>query len=208
MYTSASQIYGYARVSVKEQNLDRQLLTLGKNHVASKNIFMDKKSGKDFNRPGYQRLLKKLRKGDLLYICSIDRLGRDYEEIIREWKYISKVKGADIRVIDMPLLDTSYCKDLLGTFISELVLQVLSFSSQLEREHILERQAQGIAAAKAKGVRFGREKVVIPEGFADIVKRWRDGQLSRLEAVKLCGFSERTLYSLTADWRKAEKSKA
>ena len=199
------QVYGYVRVSMKEQNPDRQLIALGDAGVPAGNIFIDRKSGKDFNRPSYKKLVKKLRGGDLLYICSIDRLGRDYLEIIAEWKHITKAKGADIKVLNMPLLDTTYCKDLLGTFIADLVLQVLSFAAQLERENILQRQAEGIAAAQARGVKFGRGKVVLPERFGEIVCKWRKGELTREDVVALCGFSQRTLYSLTAEVRRAEK---
>lgn len=158
-------IYGYVRVSTKEQNEDRQLIALHDVGVMQKNIYMDKQSGKDFNRPQYKKLLKKLKPGDLLYIKSIDRLGRNYEEIRNQWRIITKEKNADIYVIDMPLLDTRRGKDLLGTFISDLVLQLLSFVAENERTNIKQRQAEGIAAAKAKGIRFGRPPKPLPDNF-------------------------------------------
>jgi len=199
-----AEIFGYVRVSMKDQNEDRQILALEPYHIPPENLFIDKKSGKDFNRPKYKKLLRKLRPGDLIYLKSIDRLGRNYAEIIEQWRIITKDKGADIKVLDMPMLDTTYCKDLLGTFIADLVLQVLSFSAQLERENILQRQAEGIAAAKQKGVRFGRKKAVVPENFEDIYIRWRDGALDDAEAAKLCGFGIRTLYDRTVEWRKRD----
>ena len=140
----------------------------------------------------------------LIYIKSIDRLGRDYEEIIEQWHYLTRKKGIDIVVIDMPLLDTTYCKDLLGTFIADLVLQVLSFTAQMERENILQRQAEGIAAAHKKGVKFGRKAVKVPDNFEEIYNRWRNKELTNAQAAKLCKFSVSTLYNLTAEWRKSE----
>ncbi len=196
--------FGYVRVSMKEQNADRQLIALEPFHIPPGNLYIDRKSGKDFNRPKYQRLLRALRAGDILYVKAIDRLGRNYEEIIEQWRLLTREKGVDIKIIDMPLLDTTYCKDLLGTFISDLVLQVLSFSAQIEREHILQRQAEGIAAAKDKGVAFGRKTVTLPEDFAAIYRRWRSGEIRKEEAAKLCGFSVRTLYAKTAEWRGQE----
>ena len=199
--TRAPQIFGYVRVSMKEQNADRQLIALDPYGIPPNNLFVDKKSGKDFDRPKYKRLFRALRVGDLLYIKSIDRLGRDYAEIIEQWRLLTREKGVDIKVLDMPMLDTTYCKDLLGTFISDLVLQVLSFSAQLERENILQRQAEGIAAAKAKGVAFGRKSVDMPDDFEEIYRRWRSRELTSDEAAELCGFSVKTLYNLTAEWR-------
>lgn len=151
-----AEIYAYVRVSTREQNEDRQLIAMNELQVLQKNIFIDKQSGKDFDRPQYKKLLKKLRKDDLLYIKSIDRLGRNYNEIQEQWRILTKDKGADIVVLDMPLLDTRRGKDLMGTFLSDIVLQVLSFVAENERVNIRQRQAEGIAAAKAKGVRFGR----------------------------------------------------
>lgn len=165
-------IYGYVRVSSTDQNEDRQMIALSEVGVPKKNIFMDKMSGKDFDRPQYQKLLKKLKPGDLLYILSIDRLGRNYEEIQKQWRIITKEKNVDVCVIDMPLLDTRQGKDLMGTFIADLVLQILSFVAQSERENIKKRQAEGIAAAKAKGVRFGRPEKDVPDDFSAIIKLW------------------------------------
>lgn len=165
-------IYGYVRVSSTDQNEDRQMIALSEVGVPKKNIYMDKMSGKDFDRPQYQKLLKKLKPGDLLYILSIDRLGRNYEEIQKQWRIITKEKNVDVCVIDMPLLDTRQGKDLMETFIADLVLQILSFVAQSERENIKKRQAEGIAAAKAKGVRFGRPEKDVPDNFAAIIKLW------------------------------------
>lgn len=180
-------IYGYVRVSTKEQNEDRQLIALHEVDVPQKNIYMDKQSGKDFNRPQYKKLLKKIKPGDLLYIKSIDRLGRNYEEIQNQWRIITKDKNADIYVIDMPLLDTRRGKDLLGTFISDLVLQLLSFVAENERTNIKQRQAEGIAAAKAKGVRFGRPPKPLPDNFHEAYQRWKQGEITGTVAAKECG---------------------
>ena len=201
------QAFGYIRVSMKEQNEDRQLIAMESLKIPPENILVDKKSGKDFNRPKYKRLLRTMRPGDLLYIKSIDRLGRDYAEIIEQWHYLTRKKKVDIKVLDMPMLDTTYCKDLLGTFIADLVLQVLSFSAQMERETLLQRQAEGIAAAKIKGVVFGRKTVPIPNEFEDIYNRWRNKELSNEQAAKLCGFSVRTLYKRSAEWRSRDGEK-
>ena len=180
-------IYGYVRVSTKEQNENRQLIALHDVGVMQKNIYMDKQSGKDFNRPQYKKLLKKLKPGDLLYIKSIDRLGRNYEEIQNQWRIITKEKNADIYVIDMPLLDTRRGKDLLGTFISDLVLQLLSFVAENERTNIKQRQAEGIAAAKAKGIRFGRPTKPLPDNFHDAYQKWKQGEITGTAAAKECG---------------------
>ena len=158
-------IYGYVRVSSIDQNEDRQLIAMCENDVPKKNIYIDKQSGKDFERLQYKKLVKKIRQGDLLYVLSIDRLGRNYEDIQRQWRLLTKEIGIDICVIDMPLLDTRNGKDLMGTFIADLVLQILSFVAQSERENIRKRQAQGIAAAKAKGVRFGRPEKALLDDF-------------------------------------------
>ena len=194
--------YAYIRVSTKEQNEDRQLLALEPLKIPAANIYIDKKSGKDFDRPKYKKLVRKLQRGDLLHVKSIDRLGRDYNEIIEQWRFLTRDKDIDIRVVDMPLLDTTRYKDLLGTFISDLVLQVLSFCAQSERENLLQRQAEGIAAAKAKGVAFGRPIIVMPEGFEDMFARWRTGKITGPELADLCGVSLRTLYGKTEEWRK------
>lgn len=180
-------IYGYVRVSTKEQNEDRQLIALHDVGVLQKNIYMDKQSGKDFNRPQYKKLLKKIKPGDLLYIKSIDRLGRNYEEIQNQWRIITKEKNVDIYVIDMPLLDTRRGKDLLGTFISDLVLQLLSFVAENERTNIKQRQAEGIAAAKAKGVKFGRPPKPLPDNFHEAYQRWKQGEITGTAAAKECG---------------------
>lgn len=180
------KIYGYVRVSSVEQNEVRQLEALKCVGVLRQNIFVDKQSGKDFERPKYKRLVKKLKPGDLLYIQSIDRLGRNYIEIQEQWRVLTKDKHVDIAVIDMPLLDTRSGKDLLGTFIADLVLQILSFVAQTEREHIRERQAQGIAAAKSRGVRFGRPAKELPSNFYEVLVKWQCHKLSSREAAKEC----------------------
>ncbi|HIY00488.1 MAG TPA: recombinase family protein [Candidatus Blautia faecipullorum] len=194
-------VYGYVRVSSAEQNEDRQLVAMQEKAVPKKNIFMDKQSGKDFERRGYKRLVKKMKAGDILYILSIDRLGRNYEEIQRQWRFLTKEKGIDICVIDMPLLDTRQGKDLLGTFIADLVLQILSFVAQTERENIKKRQAEGIAAAKAKGVKFGRPEIPIPDDFGSIVKKWQKQQLSLQKVLEKCGMSEATFYRRLREYR-------
>ncbi len=165
-------IYGYVRVSSTDQNEERQMIALRKMSISEKNIFMDKQSGKDFERPNYKKMVRKLKAGDLLYILSIDRLGRNYEEIQQQWRVLTKEIGTDICVLDMPLLDTRQGKDLMGTFIADLVLQILSFVAQSERENIRKRQAEGIAAAKAKGVKFGRPEKEIPDDFGQMIDAW------------------------------------
>lgn len=181
-----SKVYGYVRVSSREQNEDRQMLAMEEMRVPWENVYMDKQSGKDFDRPRYQYLLKKLKQDDLLYIKSIDRLGRNYEEIIEQWRVITKVKGADIVVIDMPLLDTRKGKDLMGTFLSDIVLQVLSFVAENERGNIHQRQAEGIAAARLRGVRFGRPPQPLPDNFAQVCMRWLEGEMTNEEAAREC----------------------
>jgi len=190
-----SNIYGYARVSSVDQNEDRQLFALKEAGISEKNIFIDKASGKDFHRPQYQRLVKKLKAGDLLYIHSIDRLGRNYNEIQEQWRILTREKGIDICVLDMPLLDTRNGKDLLGTFIADLVLQILSFVAQSERESIRKRQREGIAAAKAKGVRFGRPEIPLPDNFDEIHRAWRDKKITLRQAASACNMPEGTFYS-------------
>lgn len=182
-----TKAYGYIRVSTKEQNEVRQVIALREVGVSEKNIYMDKQSGKDFNRPQYKKLLRKMKKDDLLYIKSIDRLGRNYEEILEQWRHLTKDKGIDIVVLDMPLLDTRRGKDLMGTFLSDIVLQVLSFVSENERTNIRQRQAEGIAAAKAKGIRFGRAPKPLPDGFHDVYQRWKRGEITGTTAAKECG---------------------
>ena len=165
--------YGYIRVSTREQNEDRQLLAMRELPIPANNIYMDKQSGKDFQQPAYQRLVRRLKPDDLLYIKSIDRLGRNYKEILEQWRVLTKEKGVDIVVLDMPLLDTRRGKDLMGTFLSDIVLQVLSFVAENERDNIRQRQAEGIAAAKARGVRFGRPPIPLPENFHVVHQAWR-----------------------------------
>ena len=181
--------YGYIRVSSREQNEDRQVIALGEVGVTGKAIYMDKQSGKDFNRPQYKKLLRKLRRDDLLYIKSIDRLGRNYAEILEQWRVLTKEKGVDIVVLDMPLLDTRRGKDLVGTFLSDIVLQVLSFVAENERSNIRQRQAEGIAAAKARGVRFGRPPKPLPENFHKVYQRWKAGKVTGVAAAKECGMT-------------------
>ncbi len=190
-----SNIYGYIRVSSIDQNEDRQLIALKEVGVLHQNIYTDKKSGKDFDRPQYRKLLRKLKKDDLLYVGSIDRLGRNYEEILQQWRELTKEKGIDIAVLDMPLLDTRRGKDLMGTFLSDIVLQVLSFVAENERTNIRKRQAEGIAAAKAKGVRFGRPPSPIPDNFCEIHRAWREKKLTLKEAAKACGLPVGTFYA-------------
>jgi DNA invertase Pin-like site-specific DNA recombinase len=186
--------YGYIRVSSSDQNENRQIDAMNKLNIPKSQIFVDKQSGKDFNRPEYKRLIKTLRPGDLLYILSIDRLGRNYEEIQNQWRIITKEKDVDITVIDMPLLDTRREKNLLGTFIADLVLQVLSFVAQNERDNIKKRQADGIAAAKARGIHMGRPAKTMPENFDSIVKQWKSKQISFDEAFAQCCVGRSTFY--------------
>lgn len=181
--------YGYIRVSSREQNTDRQLIALAALDIPAKNIYVDKQSGKDFARPQYQRLMRRLKKDDLLYIKSIDRLGRNYAEILEQWRALTKVKGADIAVLDMPLLDTRRGKDLMGTFLSDIVLQVLSFVAENERTGIRQRQAEGIAAAKARGVRFGRPPRPLPESFDRAYRRWKAHAITGIAAAEECGMA-------------------
>lgn len=187
--------YGYIRVSSTDQNEDRQLIALRGKGVPDNCIYIDKQSGKDFNRPKYKRLLRKMKPGDLLYILSIDRLGRNYKEIQEQWRILTKEKGVDICVLDMPLLDTRQGKDLLGTFIADLVLQILSFVAENERVNIRKRQAEGIAAAKARGVKFGRPPKALPENFYEVHQAWRGGKISLRQAAKQCEMPPSTFYT-------------
>ena len=187
--------YGYIRVSTKEQNEDRQLIALRETSVPEENIFLDKQSGKDFQRPQYKRLVRRMKKDDLLYIKSIDRLGRNYEEILEQWRVLTKEKGVDIVVLDMPLLDTRRGKDLVGTFLSDIVLQVLSFVAENERASIRQRQAEGIAAAKARGVRFGRPPLPLPDNFHMLHQAWRGQKITLRQAARACGMPTGTFYS-------------
>ena len=186
--------YGYIRVSTRDQNEDRQRIALSDLDIPRKNLFLDKQSGKDFNRPAYQRMIKKLKPGDLLIVKSIDRLGRNYEEILEQWRIITKEKQADIRVLDMPLLDTSIHRDLTGTLIADIVLQILSYVAQSERENIRQRQKEGIAAAKARGVVFGAEKKEMPDDFDEWYYRWRRREITSSQMAEHCGVHVTTVY--------------
>jgi len=188
-------------VSSTDQNEDRQLVAMRANGIPEENIYMDKQSGKDFNRPEYKHLVKKLRQGDLLYVLSIDRLGRNYEEVQNQWRILTKEIGIDVAVIDMPLLDTRRDKNLMGTFIADLVLQILSFVSQSERDNIKKRQAQGIAAAKARGMQFGRPIIPPPENFPAIVDAWDKDEIDTVQAMALCNMSRATFYRRVREFR-------
>ena len=198
--------YGYARVSTKEQKEDRQLLALWEMKVPRKNIYTDRQSGKDFNRPMYRRLLKRLKEDDLLYIQSIDRLGRNYEEILEQWRVLTREKKVDIVVLDMPLLDTRRGKDLMGTFLSDVVLQVLSFVAENERKTI--RQREGIEAAKLRGVQFGRPRKPLPENFEQICVLWQSGELSSRKAAKLCGMPLTSFCRIGEEWKGEQREMA
>lgn len=195
--------YGYMRVSSKEQNEDRQKIALTEMGVPENNIYMDKQSGKDFERTQYKRLLRKLNENSVLYIKSIDRLGRNYGELNEQWRIITKEKKADIVVIDMPLLDTRREKNLLGTFISDVVLALLSYVAENERTNIKQRQAEGIAAAKARGVKFGRPPLPIPQNFYQMHKDWRAGKITIEEAAKACNMCPKTFYSKAVKYEKS-----
>ncbi len=187
--------YGYIRVSSRDQNESRQRIALAAAGIAPENIYLDRQSGKDFQRPQYRRLLRKLKKEDLLCIQSIDRLGRNYEEILQQWRVLTKEKGVDISVLDMPLLDTRRGKDLMGTFLSDIVLQVLSFAAENERVNIRQRQSEGIAAAKARGVRFGRPPLPLPDNFPEVYAAWQNKQLTLKEAAAACRMPTGTFYA-------------
>ena len=187
-------VFGYIRVSTKEQNEDRQIIALNEYNVPEKNIYMDKQSGKDFDRKQYKRMLRAVKENDLIIIKSIDRLGRNYAEILEQWRTITKIKKADIFVIDMPILDTRRGKDLMGTFLSDIVLQVLSFVAESERDNIKQRQAEGIAAAKAKGVKFGRPPKELPPNFLYVYKKWINKELSVKEAAEACNMPMATFF--------------
>jgi len=201
MRNKTQNVYGYIRVSSTDQNEDRQLIAMKGAGVPKCNIYLDKLSGRSFERPQYKRLVKKLASGDLLYVLSIDRLGRDYEEIQHQWRLITHEKGADICVLDMPLLDTRHGKDLMGTFIADLVLQILSFVAQTEHDNIKKRQQQGIAAAKAKGVRFGRPQKPLPKDFGRLVDEWENKKISLREIIAMCDISEATFYRKLREYR-------
>ena len=187
-------VYGYIRVSSKDQKEDRQQMALKEVGVDLQNIYVDKQSGKDFNRPQYKKMLRKLKKDDLLYIKSIDRLGRNYEEILQQWRILTKEKDVDIVVLDMPLLDTRRGKDLMGTFLSDIVLQVLSFVAENERTNIKQRQAEGIAAAKAQGIKFGRPPLPLPDNFYEVHKAWRSKKITLKQAAEACNMPVDAFY--------------
>ena len=189
-----SKEYGYVRVSSRDQNEDRQLLAMQELGIAAEDIYIDKQSGKDFERPAYKRMVEHMKPGDILYIKSIDRLGRNYEEIQNQWRELTKEKGVDIVVLDMPLLDTRRGKDLVGTFLSDIVLQVLSFVAENERSNIKQRQAEGITAAKLRGVQFGRPAKPTPEAFQKACQRWDNGEISGKDAASECGMARSTFY--------------
>jgi DNA invertase Pin-like site-specific DNA recombinase len=196
-------VYGYMRVSSKEQNEDRQRIALIEMGVQEKNIYMDKQSGKDFERVQYKKLLRKLDEKSVLYVKSIDRLGRNYSDLNEQWRIITKEKKADIVVIDMPILDTRREKNLLGTFISDIVLALLSYVAENERTNIKQRQAEGIAAAKARGVKFGRPPLPIPDNFHQMHKEWRAGKITIEEASKACNMCPKTFYSKAVKYEKS-----
>ena len=196
-----SMIYAYIRISGTDQNENRQLDAVAGLNIDSSQIFIDKQSGKDFNRPAYKALMKKLKSGDLLYIKSIDRLGRNYEDILEQWRILIKEKEVDIAVIDMPLLNTSADKDLLGTLISDVVLQLLSYVAQNERESIRRRQAEGIASAKVRGVKFGRPSTKPPENFMELVRMWEEKEISYTEVLEMTKLKHSTFYYFLKKYR-------
>ena len=198
-----SNIYGYVRVSSKDQNEDRQVITMREMNIPEENIFIDKQSGKDFNRPQYKKLLRKVKREDLIYIKSIDRLGRNYAEILDQWKVITKDKGVDLYVMDMPILDTRREKNLLGTFISDLVLALLSYVAENERNNIRQRQAEGIAAAKARGIHFGRRPNPLPDNFYEVCQLWKMKKISISEAAKQCGMPQTTFFDRARSYEKS-----
>lgn len=199
-------IYGYVRVSSRDQNEDRQLITMREMQVPEENIYVDKQSGKDFNRPQYKKLLRKVKSDDIIYIKSIDRLGRNYGEILDQWKLITKDKHVDLYVIDMPILDTRREKNLLGTFISDLVLTLLSYVAENERVNIRQRQAEGIAAAKARGVHFGRVPNPLPDNFYDVYRRWKMKKISVSQAAQECGMPQTTFFDKAKAYEKSTLS--
>ena len=203
--TNESDIYGYARVSSAEQCEDRQLIALANRNVIADHIFVDKQSGKNFERPQYQLMISKMKCGDLLYIGSIDRLGRNYREIQEQWQLLTKNLGIDICVLDMPLLDTRNGKDLMGTFIADLVLQILSFVAENERLNIRKRQEEGIIAAKKRGVKFGRPEIKVPENFGCIIEQWEKKKLPLEEILIICNMSKTTFYRRVREYRIGQK---
>lgn len=198
----SNRVYGYIRVSTREQNIERQMVSLYEAEVDNKNIFIDKQSGKDFQRPAYEKMMRHIREGDLIIIKSIDRLGRNYHDIMEQWRIITKEKKADIRIQDMPLLDTTKTRDLLGTFISDVVLQLLSFVAENERDNIRQRQAEGIAAAKAKGVKFGKPTIPLPDNFSELYQEWQESRITLKEFADICNMGRSTLYKHIGEYRK------
>ena len=191
---SEKTIYGYARVSTREQNEDRQIIALKEMGVPEQNIYLDKMSGKNFKRPQYKKMLRKLNSNSVLYIKSIDRLGRNYRDLGEQWRIITKEKGADVVVIDMPILDTRREKNLLGTLISDIVLALLSYVAEAEYRTIHTRQAEGIAAAKARGVRFGRKPTPLPPNFYEVYQMWNNKKITIKEAASECGMAQSTFF--------------
>ena len=186
--------YGYIRVSATDQNEDRQIIAMENVQVPRRNVYMDKISGKDFDRPMYKKMVRKLQRNDLVYIKSIDRLGRNYKDVVEQWQYLTRVKKVDIVVLEMPLLDTRRGKDLMGTFLSDIVLQVLSFVAENERSNIKIRQKEGIEAARKRGVKFGRPSAATPDNFPEIYEKWSKEEISAEQAAAMCGFSRTTFY--------------
>lgn len=199
--------YGYVRVSSRDQNADRQLLALQELNIPGKNIYVEKQSGKDFERPQYRKMMRRFKRDDLLYIKSIDRLGRNYAEILEQWRILTREKGVDIVVLDMPLLDTRRGKDLLGAFLSDIVLQVLSFVAENERASIRQRQAEGIAAAKIRGVKFGRPPIPLPDNFHEVHRAWRGKKISLRQAAQACHMPEGTFYAKAVKLEKIDNNR-
>lgn len=202
--TEKMSVYGYIRVSSREQNVDRQLMAMHRVHIPKRNIFMDKQSGKDFERPMYRKMLKRLKENDVVYVKSIDRLGRNYKDVVEQWQYLTRDRQVDIVVLEMPLLDTRRGKDLLGTFLSDVVLQVLSFVAENERSNIRSRQREGIEAAKARGVRFGRPMLPMPDDFREIYEKYKAGEITCCMAAEKCGFSRSTFFARARDMKKKD----
>ena len=199
--------YGYVRVSSRDQNADRQLLALQELNIPGKNIYVETQSGKDFERPQYRKMVRRFKRDDLLYIKSIDRLGRNYAEILEQWRILTREKGVDIVVLDMPLLDTRRGKDLLGAFLSDIVLQVLSFVAENERASIRQRQAEGIAAAKIRGVKFGRPPIPLPDNFHEVHRAWRGKKISLRQAAQACHMPEGTFYAKAVNLEKIDNNR-
>ena len=199
--------YGYVRVSSRDQNAERQLLALQELNIPGKNIYVEKQSGKDFERPQYRKMVRRFKRDDLLYIKSIDRLGRNYAEILEQWRILTREKGVDIVVLDMPLLDTRRGKDLLGAFLSDIVLQVLSFVAENERASIRQRQAEGIAAAKIRGVKFGRPPIPLPDNFHEVHRAWRGKKISLRQAAQACHMPEGTFYAKAVKLEKIDNNR-